>query len=372
MYDAFNMGQRKDLLIMIFLMIFLQPELSAATPANRALKRSEGISLPEDSAFSGNISPVNDRLCRMGLYYLGIVPLPFYQGYYEKNGEKIDIGYATEAYPFGQTYKEFTTVSAKNETKVRPTGDSWVFQTENRVEFNETEAACTQIARDLDRYWENIPIDTMRLGGYCGCVFWDKSDCSGNSFQQLPAMGRKGDGNGIIQSGFGVLEGIKTISTATIKSGRCVPWVPWQKDVGDSSSFVPRCELLFGNGVRTQPPQPYDKGERKERKNIFAFENIDQITGKSACITIPDKEAFVMRDWEINGCTCSFFTNDSCEATAILIDGHTGHVSVSRWERFGRQKIRSYQCSAPYGPGWQERNTKFRKSKLQAVYSTDP
>ncbi|KAF3312097.1 hypothetical protein TWF173_007588 [Orbilia oligospora] len=189
MYDAFNMGQRKYLLIMIFLMIFLQSKLSAATPANRALKLSEGISLPEDSAFSGNISPVNDRLCRMGLYYLGIVPLPFYQEYYEKNGQKIDIGYATEAYPFGQPYKEFTTVSAKNETKVRPTGDSWVFQTENRIEFNETEG----------------------------------SDCSGNSFQQLPAMGRKGDGNGIIQSGLRVLEGIKTISTATIKSGRCVP-----------------------------------------------------------------------------------------------------------------------------------------------------
>ncbi|KAF3110258.1 hypothetical protein TWF706_000977 [Orbilia oligospora] len=308
MYDAFNMGQRKDLLIMVFLMIFLQPELSAAAPSNRALKLSEGVSLPEDSVFSGSISPVNDRLCRIGLYYLGILPLPFNQEYYDKSVQKVDIGYATEAYPLGKTYKEFTTVSAKNETKVEPTGDSWVFQTENRVEFNETEAVCTQIARDLDSYWEFISIDTMRLGGYCGCVFWDELDCSGNSFQQLPAMGRKGD--------------------ATIKSGKCVPWVPWQKDVGDSSSFVSRCELLFGNGVGTQPPQPYDKGERKERKSIFAFENIDQITGKSACITIPDEEAFVMRDWEINGCTCSFFTNDSCEATAILIDGHTGHCSV--------------------------------------------
>ncbi|KAF3165346.1 hypothetical protein EYR41_008555 [Orbilia oligospora] len=310
---------------MVLLMIFLQPELSAAAPSNRALKLSEGVSLPEDSVFSGSISPVNDRLCRIGLYYLGILPLPFNQEYYDKSDQKMDIGYATEAYPIGNTYKEFTTVSAKNETKVEPTGDSWVFQTENRVEFNETEAVCTQIARDLDSYWEFISIDTMRLGGYCGCVFWDELDCSGNSFQQLPAMGRKGDGNGIIKSGFGVLEGIQTISTATIKSGKCVPWVPWQKDVGDSSSFVSRCELLFGNGVRTQPPQPYDKGERKERKSIFAFENIDQITGKSACITIPDEEAFVMRDWEIKGCTCSFFTNDSCEATAILIDGHTGH-----------------------------------------------
>ncbi|KAF3202251.1 hypothetical protein TWF106_002462 [Orbilia oligospora] len=373
MSNAFNMGQRKDLLIMIFLMIFLQPELSAAASGEQALKLSEILSLPEESLFSGNISPVNSHLCRIGLYHLGILPLAWYDQDYEKT---IKIGYGTEAYPFGQTYKEAKNVPEgkhKNGTKVEPAGESWVFQTENHVEFNETEAQCTQIARDLDWYWNIVSIDTMRLGGYCACMFWDKVDCSGNSFQQFPAMGRKGDGNGIIKSDFGVLEGVKTISTAAIKSGKCVPWAPWRKDIADSSSsFVSRCELLFGNGVRTQPPQPYDKGERKEKKSVFAFQNIDQITGKSACITIPDEEAFVMRDWEINGCTCSFFTNDSCESTPILIDGHTGHASVSRWERFGRQKIRSYQCGAPYGPALQELSKKFRKSKQKAVYSTDP
>ncbi|KAK6505629.1 hypothetical protein TWF481_007520 [Arthrobotrys musiformis] len=222
-------------------------------------------------------------------------------------------------------------------------------------------ATCYNAVRNIDsRFAGTAGITHVYVSGWCFCEFFSSEDCPNED-------GRKRRGNVSYQwVGYASqnvrVELINGLAAKT-RALRCVQGIMPHID------RIPTvCEITLGNG-----------GDQNKAYNAFdgggdGFQisktytcglqegEINQYSGLGPCERISDDQAFRgkdgvrMRSWSISGCTCQFWTNDKCEGSSLIRDGHgesvRRDVSLRRkgyYGAFDYQVIRSFRCERPWG-----------------------
>ncbi|KAF3312096.1 hypothetical protein TWF173_007587 [Orbilia oligospora] len=231
-------------------------------------------------------------------------------------------------------------------------------QMEYEQQFTEDQN-CRKIEPSFGEAIAHAGIEFAWSLGYCGCGFFFLGNCTGD-FSFLPPeritsinpykLDIRNNNNGGSELGM-------------FQSFYCIA------DSGWRPPFI--CKLSFSNGGNQKSQYNSFDGVGRTLAISKGFMDagsgsdlklgpsaIDGSTGQGSCISVsselPGIEGIIMRQWEIENCTCIFWTTDKCEGKPYLIDGVRGLVSRENVERvFGRvQKVRSFRCDAPYGPSF--------------------
>ncbi|KAK6532854.1 hypothetical protein TWF281_007027 [Arthrobotrys megalospora] len=172
------------------------------------------------------------------------------------------------------------------------------------------------------------------IRGYCKCTLYRDGECSGVNEVNSPPVPQQN-----------VFDAV--VARRRPFSFKCF------RDNGYKE--FKSCTVVFSNGGEFS--KRYHELDRVETEEIPKYRvskvitksEIAADTGRGNCTSVFPNEkdrGFVLRAWEIIGCSCSFFSDDKCEH-ALVIDGTIGQRVVKDFEATGDQQIRSYRCDLP-------------------------
>ncbi|KAK6342921.1 hypothetical protein TWF718_008299 [Orbilia javanica] len=312
--------------VILFFILSTHIPLASAAPYNPTLRPR---TLLNQVPLININTPVLSRTCRTGFYHTG-------ENIHKRKPN--NTATAWEGFPLGQDYN----IEARTE----------------EIAFQELQTPPCRIIRDT--LGDGIADAGIEFGwgqGYCGCTFWFLSNCTGDfdylSTERLSSVEpykldlRDNNDGG---SHLGKFQSFQCYTDPG--------WRPWSTG-----------KLYFSNGG--DQDKKYNKYDGLEKTIIISKvfinagstisfksggENIDRYNGQGSCISVSDEipgtTGITMRQWEIENCTCSFWTNNKCEGNPYLIDGTRGVVSRKNIDHVfeAAQQVRSFRCDAPYGP----------------------
>ncbi|KAK6505628.1 hypothetical protein TWF481_007519 [Arthrobotrys musiformis] len=297
----------------VLLSLPLPMQFTAAAPQELSLRRStiaprgtgEPFEMLTGQIFNGDIFPVQSRQCRIGLYHRTEI------NWYDFVQEEMRVQWEGFGARGRNSFSE-------NEDRAS-------------VEADQNNIDCHNISEFYDAF-DYARITGIRVLGYCYCRFWYEKDCK--------------DGANI-----GVIRGqvpLDAYGDGKLLSIGCTKTTGWDLVLG--------CSLWLSNGAsRDEKYKTIDGDDNDGYYSVRLNEgDIDQWTGNSLCYLVAEGKGTIMRDWKIDSCTCSFYTDEHCESSALIVDGNSGSVERQGWEGSGGQKIRSVRCHPPYGPPYPE------------------
>ncbi|KAF3124059.1 hypothetical protein TWF569_001545 [Orbilia oligospora] len=174
---------------------------------------------------------------------------------------------------------------------------------------------------------------TVIVQGYCNCIIYSDDVCGRGP---KPEDVKSYPTHNMIWSKNGIIAG----------SIQCFQDSGWE-------SFE-SCSVKLSDGI-TYPSifETDDRGLIKwewEYNYLLGAEfskyTLNRRTGESECITIG---GISLRSWEIEGCTCHLYTDESCQKRYITFGGKgVRRVEDFQPQRGDPQKIRSVRCDLPW------------------------
>ncbi|KAF3312098.1 hypothetical protein TWF173_007589 [Orbilia oligospora] len=291
--------------------------------------------------------PTLSRQCHLGLYY-----------------------FQSEDQQIGSNYNE--PIVAWEGVVIREGYDdksvrSWVDDVDS---VTNTVTACYNVKNNVDPFLVD-KIDAYYLSGWCGCNFYMTEDCTRPPDRDWehqkyvetincnsPKLYEYEKYNSWRSNSAILFKKVKR----KVKSFSCYQSLPSIKTEGARSETV-SCKITLGNGGDQRPAyNEIDKANgadlvisREYSYNFHVFGAFRPLQGRR-CERVSDNDPFkdrdgiVMRRWEIEGCTCEFFTNDKCEGNPLVRDGTSFYVNRNAPRYYQFQVIRSFRCEHFWGP----------------------
>ncbi|KAF3202252.1 hypothetical protein TWF106_002463 [Orbilia oligospora] len=343
----------------LFLLI-LQINLTTAAAVNTYAKSPLEPRISDyllQTNFESYEYPTLSRHCRLGLYYI--------------RSEDREIGSNENEPILPWEYKLI--IEGYDDESVR----AWV-----KNETKATIAGCYRVKWDMGYDFVD-KIDAYYISGWCGCSFYINEHCTDppeTSFES-PGDIETTDCNSPRQHEYERYRSWTSNSLMLfkqakrkVKSFSCYQSLPSIKIEGEPDKTI-SCKITLGNGGDQRPVyNEIDKANgvdlviSKEWFYDFHVFGAFRPSEGRVCERVSDYDPFkdrdgiIMRRWEVEGCTCEFFTNDKCEGNPLVRDGTSFYVNRNPPRYYQFQVIRSFRCEHFWGPPIdRQRNVHSRK-----------